>query len=189
MNIVLVGYRCAGKTTVGRRLAARLNTRFVDTDELIESRCGCPIHDIVKVHGWDHFRRLEKLLIEEISKEDRLVIAPGGGAVLDNDNVAALRTNGLIIWLKADRGTILKRMDQDASAVFTRPTLTGRGTLQELDEMIFLRKPFYESASEIRIDTSSLDIESVVENIFTLLEKRMKIQFGSLHSLFDTLAR
>ncbi len=189
MNIVLVGYRCSGKTTVGRRLAARLHTKFVDTDELIESRCGCPIQDIVNVRGWAHFREVEKGVIKEVSKKDRLVIAPGGGAVLDSDNVAALRTNGLILWLKADRDSIVKRMGLDASAVITRPTLTGRGTLEELDEMISHRKPLYESASEIRIDTSSLDIESVVEKILKLLEKRMNTQSESLHSLIDTPAR
>src|SRR4030042_4082888 len=111
MNIVLIGYRGSGKTTVGRRLADRLKLRFVDTDDLIEERQGNPVSDIVKSHGWGHFRKLERNTIEEISKEDHLIIAPGGGAVLDQENVKALRKNGFIIWLKADKQSLLRRMN------------------------------------------------------------------------------
>ena len=91
MNLVLIGYRGSGKSTVGRRLAASLKMTFVDTDDLIEEREGISITDIVKSHGWGHFRKLENHVIEEISKKDLLVIAPGGGAVLDTDNVKALK--------------------------------------------------------------------------------------------------
>ena len=108
MNIVLIGYRGAGKTTVGHRLVARLKMKFVDTDDLIEERQGAPISQIVKSQGWDHFRKLEKAIIEEISKEDHLIIASGGGAVLDTDNVMTFRRNGFIIWLRADQQPFLK---------------------------------------------------------------------------------
>ena len=128
MNIVFIGYRGSGKSTVGRRLAARMRRRFVDTDDLIESKEG-QIRDIVKSHGWDYFRAVEKRIIEEISKEDKLVIALGGGAVLDIDNVRVLKKNGFIIWLKADQQTLLKRIDEDPETNTRRPTLTGRWTL------------------------------------------------------------
>ena len=175
MNIVLIGYRGAGKSTVGKKLAARLQMRFVDTDDLIEERNGTSINDIVKSQGWDHFRRLEKSIIEEISKGDHLIIAPGGGAVLDADNVMALRRNGFIIWLKADQQALLKRMDQDPETYTRRPTLTGKGTLEELEEMISLREPFYERASEIQLDTSMLDVDAVVENILALINDKVRI--------------
>ena len=87
MNLVLIGYRGSGKSAVGRRLAACLKLTFVDTDDLIEERYGAPISAIVKSHGWGHFRKLENNVIEEISKKDHLIIAPGGGAVLDTANV------------------------------------------------------------------------------------------------------
>jgi shikimate kinase len=170
MNLVLIGYRGSGKSTVGRRLADRLKMRFVDTDDLIEERQGNPISDIVKSHGWGHFRKLERDTIEEISKEDHLIIAPGGGAVLDTDNVKALRENGFIIWLKADKQTLLKRMNQDPGTNTRRPTLTGKGTSEELKEVMSLREPMYERASKIQIDTSTLDVEAVVENILTVLK-------------------
>jgi shikimate kinase len=173
MNIILIGYRGSGKSSVGRRLAVLLKMRFVDTDDLIEERQGVPINDIVKSHGWDHFRKLEKGIIEEISKGNNLIIAPGGGAVLDTDNVKALRKNGFIIWLKADRQTLLKRMNQDPGTNARRPTLTGKGTLEELQEVMSSREPFYERASEIQIDTLTLDVEAVVESILVVLQEKV----------------
>jgi len=172
MNIVLIGYRGSGKSTVGSRLAARLQMKFVDTDDLVESKEG-HISDIVKSKGWDHFRNLEKTIIEEISKGDHLVIAPGGGAVLDADNVEALKRNGFIIWLKADQQTLLKRMNQDPGTNARRPTLTGKGTLEELKEVTSLREPIYERASEIQVDASIIDVEAVVEDILTVLKGKM----------------
>lgn len=172
MNIVLIGYRCAGKTVVGKRLASRMERRFVDTDDLIESEKG-QISDIVKSHSWDYFRALEKRMIEKVSKEDNLVIALGGGAVLDPDNIVHLERNGLIIWLKADREVLRKRMDQDPRTIVSRPTLTGKGAIEELEEMIAYRDPFYDKASKIQLDTSALNAEAVVESILTVLQERM----------------
>ena len=174
MNIILIGYRGSGKSTVGSRLAARLKMRFVDIDDLIEERQGVPISHIVKSRGWGHFRKLEASILKEISSRDRLIIAPGGGAVLDTDNVKALRKNGFIIWLKADKQTLLKRLNQDPGTDTRRPTLTGKGTSEELKEVMSLREPIYERVSEIQIDTSELDVEAVVENILTVLRDKMR---------------
>jgi shikimate kinase len=172
MNIILIGVRGSGKSALGSRLAARLQMKFVDTDDLIESREG-HISDIVKSKGWDYFRRLEKSVIEEISKEDHLIIAPGGGAVLDADNVKALKRNGFIIWLKADQQTLLKRIQKDQGSSTRRPTLTGKGTLEEIEETITQREPFYEKACEVQIDTSALDAEAVVKEVLTVLKGKM----------------
>ncbi len=174
MNIILIGYRGSGKSTVGRRLAARLKLRFVDTDDLIEEHQGIPISEIVKSHGWGHFRKLENSTIEEISKEDGLIIAPGGGSVLDTDNIKALRKNGFIIWLKADKPTLLKRINQDPGTNTRRPTLTGKGASEEIKEVMSLREPIYERVSEIQIDTSVIDVETVVERLSAIVDERMK---------------
>ncbi len=173
MNLILIGYRGSGKSAVGRRLAARLDLKFVDIDDLIEKEQRAPIDDIVKSHGWGHFRKLERNTIEEISKEDCIVVAPGGGAVLDTDNVEALRKNGFIIWLKADKETLLKRLDQDPGTKKRRPTLTGKGTSAELKEVLSLREPIYEKVSDIQIDTSALDVGAVVESILTVVKGKM----------------
>ena len=157
---------------MGRSLASRMKRQFVDTDDLIESKEG-QISDIVKSRGWDYFRTMEKRVIEEISKENNLVIALGGGSVLDPDNIVNLERNGLIIWLKADREMLRKRMNQDPRTFASRPTLTGKGAVEELDEMIAYRDPFYEKAAKIQFDTSALDVEEVVEKILTVLREKM----------------
>jgi shikimate kinase len=174
MNLVLIGYRGSGKSAVGRRLADRLKMKFVDTDDLIEERQGIAITDIVKSHGWGHFRKLEASIIKEISNGNHLIIAPGGGAVLDADNVEALRRNGTIIWLRADRQILLKRINQDQGTDTRRPTLTGKGTSEEIKEVMSLREPIYERASEIQIDTSTLDVEGVVERILAIVDEKVK---------------
>jgi shikimate kinase len=148
-----------------------MKRRFVDTDDLIESEEG-QISDIVESRGWNYFRAIEKRIIEEIAREDDLVVALGGGGVLDPDNIANLERNGLIIWLKADQQTLLKRMHEDPQTDSRRPTLTGKGTLEELDETISNREPFYGKASEIQVDTSALDVETVVESILALMHER-----------------
>jgi shikimate kinase len=145
-----------------------MKRRFVDTDDLIESKEG-QISDIVKSHGWDYFRAVEKRIIEEISKEDNLVIALGGGAVLDPDNIVNLERNGLIIYLKAGREALRKRMEQDPRTFASRPALTGKGTIEELEETLAHRDPFYDKASKIQFDTSALEVETIVENILALL--------------------
>jgi shikimate kinase len=170
MNIILIGYRGSGKSTVGSRLASRTGRRFVDTDDLIESKEG-QIREIVESHGWGYFRTIEKKMIEEISKEDNLVIALGGGAVLDPDNVVNLVKNGLIIWLKADREVLQKRINQDPRTITSRPPLTGKGTIEELEEIMDFRNSFYEKAATIQFDTSSMNMEAIVENILTVLKE------------------
>ncbi len=172
MNIVLIGYRGSGKSTVGSKLAARLKRKFVDTDDLIEERQRIPITDIVKSRGWDYFRKLEKSVIKEISKADHMIIAPGGGAVVDPDNVKALRRNGFIIWLKANSQTLFKRMNEDPETHRRRPTLTGKGTFEEIEETISLRERFYEEASEVQIDTSALAVGAVVEGILVVVREK-----------------
>lgn len=173
MNIVLIGYRGSGKSTVGRRLAARLKMKFVDTDHLIEERHGVLISDIVESYGWAYFRAMEKQIIEEISTQDHLVIASGGGAVLETENVKALRRNGLIIWLKADGEAIRKRIGQDPRPSLRRPSLTGKGVLEELEEVMTYREPFYGTAAGVELDTSSLDVEAVVKAVLLILQEKI----------------
>ena len=174
MNLVLIGYRAAGKTTVGRRLSASLQKAFVDTDNLIEERQGTHIGEIVKIHGWDYFRAIERKVISEISDHDDLIIAAGGGAVLEHENLKALRRNGFIIWLKADIQVLLKRMAKDPRTVTGRPSLTGKGALEELKEVLAHRVNFYEQASKVQVDTSSLDVDGVVDNVLSIFQERLE---------------
>jgi len=174
MNIVLIGYRGSGKSTVGRKLAACLQRGFVDTDELIEERHGAPINDIVESQGWNHFRALEKSIIETVSKKDHLIIAPGGGAALDSNNVIALKRNGLIIWLKADSHVLFERMGKDPQTIDRRPSLTGKGSLEEIEEVLTFRNGFYEEASSIQLDTSEMNVAAVVESVLTIFDEMIR---------------
>jgi shikimate kinase len=169
MNLVLIGYRAAGKTTVGRRLSASLGRVFVDTDDLIEDRQGTQIGEIVRFHGWDYFRAIEKKIVSNVSNHDNLVIAVGGGAVIESENVKALKRNGFIVWLKADAEVLYHRMVNDLGNVTRRPSLTGKGALEEIREVLALREGFYQDASTAQLDTSALHIEGVVEAVLSVL--------------------
>ena len=172
MNIVLIGYRGSGKSTVGRMLAARAGKRFVDSDDLVEKQVGISISDIVRSMGWEHFRVLEERAIEEICREDHLIIAPGGGAVLDPANVRSLRKTGFIIWLRAEGEALRRRMIQDPRTTASRPTLTGKGTLEEFKEVLDIRNAYYAQAADAQVDTSNLSLEEVVEKILWIVRKK-----------------
>ena len=114
MNIILMGYRCTGKTSAGRRLAERLGQPFYDTDALVEGQMQRTIPQIVAERGWQAFREAETAVIRDLSATDHSVIALGGGAVLDVRNVESLKRNGFFVWLSAEAETIAARMEKDA---------------------------------------------------------------------------
>ncbi len=170
MNIVLIGYRGSGKSTVGKRLAGCLEMEFVDTDSLLQKEHGMSIREIVEAYGWKYFRAAEKRIIKEISLKKHLVIASGGGAALDAENVTALRRNGLMIWLKADSQILLRRMGEDPRTLGCRPSLTGKELSEEIGELLAYRNPLYRKASAFELDTSEMNVEAVVEHILAILD-------------------
>lgn len=172
MNIVLIGYRAAGKTTVGRGLSVSLGRVFVDTDHLIEDSHGTQIGEIVKFHGWDYFRAIEKKIVSDVSAHEDLVIAAGGGVVLDPENVKALKRNGFLVWLRADAQVIYHRMVNDRRTITGRPSLTGNGALEEIKEVLALREGLYQNASEAQVETSTLHVERVVEIVLSIFNGR-----------------
>ncbi len=131
-NLVLIGYRATGKTSVGARLAEVLQRPFVDLDQVLVREAGRSVADIVAQGGWAEFRRLEKELVARYRDARGLVLATGGGVVLDPDNVAALRENGILIWLTADPAAIQARLAQDQPRDANRPSLTGEDTIREV---------------------------------------------------------
>ena len=157
---------------VGRRLAKRLGRRFIDVDVLIEKRQKASIQKLVESRGWAYFRRVETKIIDEVSRTDSGVIAPGGGAVLDPENVKSLRRKGLIIWLKAEPEVLARRLQGDANTDRRRPTLTGKGTVEELKEVLLARVPYYQKAADKEIDTSTLELEDVVKKALQIIQHR-----------------
>ncbi|UCB50205.1 MAG: shikimate kinase [Deltaproteobacteria bacterium] len=158
MNIVLIGYRCSGKTVVGKTLARELGRAFLDTDSLIEEIEGCSIETMISTKGWDRFRETEKRLVEEISRRNNLVIATGGGIVMDEENVKNLKQNGWVVCLKGRAEVLKERMAKEQESGRIRPSLTGADPLEEIKEVLRVRKPFYERAGDLVVDTSSLSI-------------------------------
>jgi len=161
MNIVLIGYRCTGKSTVGKLLSKRLKWKFLDTDDLIENKTGLSIEDIVIGKGWEEFRKIEKQIVKQVYKLDKYVISTGGGVILDRENVNRLKKNGWVIWLKASPETIRNRMLKDQEAGFIRPSLRGDDPIEEIRDILKKRAPFYKEAADFIVKTDFLTQEEV----------------------------
>jgi len=171
MNIVLIGYRCSGKTAVGKILARELGRNFLDTDVLIEENAGCSIETVVSRRGWDHFREIEKRLIKEVCRKDNLVIATGGGVVMDEENVKNLKRNGWIVWLNGKAEALKDRMDREQRSGKIRPSLTGADPLEEIKQVLDVRTPLYERTATLVVDTSTLSLREVSALIMKSLPK------------------
>ncbi|HKP00347.1 MAG TPA: shikimate kinase, partial [Nitrospiraceae bacterium] len=150
MNIVLIGYRGTGKSTVGKLLAARLGRELVSTDAEIMKRAKRTIPEIVTQEGWEYFRNLESDICRELASRDKLVIDTGGGAILRTQNVEALKKNGTLFWLTASVETIEKRIGGDDQ----RPSLTGsKSFVDEIQDVLRERTPNYQAAADHTIAT------------------------------------
>jgi shikimate kinase len=170
-NLVLVGYRATGKSSVGRELAERLHRPFIDLDEVLVQEAGCAIADIVARGGWEDFRRREKELVLRFGKAFGQVLATGGGVVLDPENVEVLRKNGILIWLMAKPAVIKKRLGLDAATQSLRPSLTGADVQSEVDRVLAEREPLYRGAAHLVIDTTNLSIDEVISRIMAALHE------------------
>jgi len=172
MNIVLIGYRCSGKTAVGQILANKLGMDFVDTDTLIEEYAECSIETIITRSGWRHFRDIEKKLIKAVSAKSNQVIATGGGAVMDADNLKSLKRNAWVVWLNGTPGVLAQRMVKDQARGKARPSLTGTDAIQEIAEVLTDRRFYYERAGNFKIDTSTLSIREAADLIVRNLPEK-----------------
>jgi shikimate kinase len=169
MNIVLIGYRCSGKTTVGKIIGDKLGRDFLDTDALIEANAGCSLEETISRDGWNHFRNVEKKMVQEVSRKDNLVIGTGGGVVLDWDNVRKLKEKGWLIWLNADSEVLEMRMEKEQRLGKTRPSLTGMDPIKEIKEVLEARAPLYEQAAGLVVDTTTLTPTEVAASILKAL--------------------
>ena len=165
MNIILMGYRCTGKTATGRALARWLGRPLVDTDALIEERQGRPIPEIVIEKGWSGFRAAETEVVVQLADADGQVIALGGGAVLELANVIALKKNSFFVWLTADKETICARMEKDEKSGAARPSLTGKTSFAEIEAVLTERTPIYRRLADLAIDTATIGTDAVAEKI------------------------
>lgn len=164
-NLVLIGGRASGKTSVGKALAQALKRPFVDLDEVLVAEAGCSIAELVATEGWPGFRRREKELVERCARLPGQVLAPGGGVILDPENVQILRRHGRIIWLTAESATLSERLRQDSASQESRPSLTGADPVAEMERVLTERAPLYQAAAHLVLDTTGLSIPEVVNRI------------------------
>lgn len=167
-NIVLVGFMGTGKTSTGQSLAARLGREFVDMDALIEAREGRSIPQIFAESGEPYFRARERELVRELAARRNLVIAPGGGIVLNPDNIRDFAATGWVICLRASPEMILKRVGNDTS----RPLLQTEDKLGRIRDLLAKRQPLYD-AIPLQIDTDGKSPDAVAEEILGLLMRQM----------------
>ena len=166
-NIVLVGFMGTGKTTVGALLAARLGWNFIDVDREIEARCYMPVSQIFAEYGEPFFRQKETAVIKSLTRNTGMVVSTGGGAVLRDENIAALRQCGTIVRLNAQPELIIKRLEADQRVV--RPLLNRPDKLQRIINMLADRQSRYELA-DFSIDTDHLTPTEVVRKILTMCQ-------------------
>ena len=166
MNIVLIGYRGTGKSTVGRLLASRLGHQLVSTDAEIVKRAQRTVPEIIAQEGWEYFRDLESDICRELAGRDQIVIDTGGGAILRTQNIDALKKHGTLFWLTASVETIAKRIGSDNQ----RPSLTGnKSFVDEIEEVLQERVPKYQAAADHVIATDHRSVTQLVETVLALL--------------------
>lgn len=164
-NIFLVGPMGAGKTTIGKQLAAAKNLDFYDSDHEIEARTGVTIPHIFDVEGEEGFRHREEDIIDELSQKQNIVLATGGGAVIREINRQHLKSRGTVIYLHADIEQLLERTSRDKN----RPLLQTENPRQKLEELMAAREPLYRDIADIIINTEQQAVGNVVNHILQKL--------------------
>lgn len=170
MNLVLIGYRCTGKTTIGEILAEKLGWPLVDTDTLIQERAGKSIDEIVAAGGWEAFRDAETAVVKDVASGDRQVVSAGGGAVLREENRKALKAAGRVVLLRADAETIWSRMQGDARTAAQRPDLTDKGGIAEIRHLLEERAEVYRTTADFAISTDRYEPNEVAGRILAWLK-------------------
>lgn len=172
MKIILIGYRCTGKTSVGKKIAEQLGIHFYDTDELIQRHANKTIREIVEREGWEAFRAEERATIKKLSSLTEGVIAAGGGAIMDAENRKALKRNGMCIWLTADVRTIVARMRNDRASTAQRPPLSDGDVERETAQILKTREPVYQELADCIVDTAGKGVDAVVDEICSAFASR-----------------
>lgn len=166
MNVVLIGYRGTGKSTVGKLVAERLGRVLVSTDAEIVKSAVQNIPEIVEQHGWEYFRDLETKICQDLAGRDGVVIDTGGGAILRSQNVEGLKRTGKLFWLTAPVETIARRIGADTQ----RPSLTGtKSFLDEIQDVLRERTPKYQAAADYIIETDGKSATQVADEILARL--------------------
>lgn len=162
MQVFLIGLMGAGKTTVGKLLATRLGCDWLDSDKVLEQRCGVSVREIFELEGEASFRDREQKILDELTQQPNLVLSTGGGIVLREANRVALNSRGTVIYLDADPHELWLRTRHDKS----RPILQGSDARQKLFDLHAIRHPLYEATAHKRVVTGRPGVREVVERVY-----------------------
>lgn len=169
-NVYLVGLMGAGKTTIGRSLAKRLDLAFVDSDREIEARTGVSIPTVFEIEGEEGFRKRESQVIADLAQQRGLVVATGGGVVLRPENRANLSASGFVVYLNVPPHTLWERTRHDRN----RPLLQVDDPLRRLKELYAQRDPFYREVADLVVDGSRINAQGVLQLLIEEVGERWK---------------
>ena len=173
-NIFLIGPMGAGKSTIGKLLADRTGRTFIDADAVMIEKTGVEIDLIFEIEGEEGFRNREQRLIEELTALDDIVLATGGGAILNAENREFLKTRGTVIYLQATPEQLYKRTDKDR----TRPLLNTDNKLGRIREILKAREPLYKEIADKIVSTSGKSVKQIVNKLVKELEEQLKVESG-----------
>lgn len=162
MQVFLIGLMGAGKTTVGKLLASKLGCAWLDTDKVLEHRCGVSVREIFELEGEASFRDREQRLLDELTQMPNLVLSTGGGIVLREPNRQVLRSRGTTIYLEADPHELWLRTRHDKS----RPILQGSDPRQKMMDLHAVRHPLYLATAHHSVVTGRPGVREVVERVY-----------------------
>ncbi|OUW01281.1 MAG: hypothetical protein CBD16_05770 [Betaproteobacteria bacterium TMED156] len=175
-NIILIGLMGAGKTTIGKRLAQKLSWDFVDTDQLVEERCGANISVIFEVEGEEGFRIRENRIIEEVMSHERQVIASGGGAPIKLENRHLLK-KGFVIYIYIEPSAVYKRLKSDDS----RPILnSSRNLMKKIDQLFNQRDPIYRELANHIVVGGNQSLKKMVSDLQVVIKSKNLLQKKNL---------
>ncbi|WDV47952.1 shikimate kinase [Clostridiaceae bacterium M8S5] len=168
-NIILIGFMGSGKTTNGRRLAKKLNMKFIDTDDLIEENNNITITEIFKRYGEKYFRELEHKMIKELVDEHSSIISTGGGVIINPDNTKYLKQIGIVIYLRSTVDNICNNL---RNSYKKRPLIQKKNWMDEVKSLMEKREAIYQNNADITIDVDNKKHNQIVNEICKVLNAR-----------------
>lgn len=181
MNLVLTGYKCSGKTTVGRLLAERFKRKFIDVDSLIEEKTGFTIREIFELKGEEYFRILEEEAIKMVYKTNAAVISLGGGAIMLYRNVKRMSENGVIFYLAISVQTALERIRNEINN--TRRYINQTDLENNLKAELTRRLPYYESGCNYKVTGDDKRVDQVADEITNIINQ----VYGNADNFFERI--
>ena len=161
-NLYFIGPMGCGKTTIGKKLARKINYEFFDSDEAVESKTGATVATIFEMEGEEGFRRREQEIIAELTRKKGIVLSTGGGAILNEDNRQRLSENGFVVYLKASEDLLLSRIAGD----HRRPLMKTDDPLGKIRELLQVRGPIYEETADLIVTTDGCSINQIINKIY-----------------------